>query len=118
MKVLSGNYYHNINKANNNDNYYVGDVLSIKNTNHKIVYLWEDDKIIYNCQIRGGFLINRIATIRKNKVSRIVNSLTKEELMQLLIDLNNYLLTSTDNTYYIDKEYAKEKIESYLKKCS
>ena len=114
--TLSGDYNQN-KKHNINNDFELGDVLTLNKSNHKIVYLWKDNGVIYYVQLRGGFLVNRVCIIKEGKIKRKCDRLTNEERKQLLIDLQNNCELSDNDNYYIDKDEVKEKIDSCLKKA-
>lgn len=111
-KMLSSSLNEEVNQTSTNKEFELGTVLTLKKSNHKIVYLWKDKSMIYHTQIRGGYFLNRICKINESKIKKAYDKLNEDEIKQLLMNIYMDLLSKD----YVDAgKDLKEKVSSCLK---
>ena len=94
--------------------YNFADILSIKGTKEKVIYLYHTDKDVYYVPFTTLEIFSGINKLNINKIEGVYGSLSYSDIAKLVNKLDSKLANS--NGKHIDKNIEKQIIKQYKKR--
>ena len=105
---------HTNNKQISYNEYNFADILSIKGTKEKVIYLYHTDKDVYYVPFTTLEIFSGINKLNINKIEGVYGSLSYSDIAKLVNKLDSKLANS--NGKHIDKNIEKQIIKQYKKR--
>ena len=105
---------HTNNKQISDKEYNFADILSIKGTKEKVIYLYHTNKDVYYVPFTTLEIFSGINKLNINKIEGVYGSLSYSDIAKLVNKLDSKLANS--NGKHIDKNIEKQIIKQYKKR--